>query len=65
MKKIKLLLTSLLATIMLLAMFSCGGGEDPCSLFRSISFPVGEFFPPNTVCLPENYDEARTCFCCR
>ena len=45
---------------------SCGsGGEDPCSLFRHISFPVGEFFPPNTVTLPENYDEARSCFCGR
>ena len=29
---------------------SCGisGGEDPCCVFRNISFPVGEFFPPNT-----------------
>ena len=25
------------------------GAEDPCSIFRSICFPVGEFFPPNTV----------------
>lgn len=23
--------------------------EDPCCIFRNISFPVGEFFPPNTV----------------
>ena len=30
---------------------SCGisGGEDPCCVFRNIAFPVGEFFPPNTV----------------
>ena len=26
-----------------------GGAEDPCSIFRNICFPVGEFFPPNTV----------------
>ena len=27
---------------------ACGDGcEDPCALFRNISFPVGEFFPPN------------------
>ena len=45
---------------------SCGSGsEDPCSLFRNIAFPVGEFFPPNTVCLPDNYEEARSCFCSR
>lgn len=44
----------------------CAGGncgenpsEDPCDLFRSISFPVGEFFPPNTVRHPETYEETR------
>ena len=43
---------------------SCGtgGGEDPCGIFRNICFPVGEFFPPNTVKLPENYEDAK--FCC-
>ena len=43
---------------------SCGigGGEDPCVIFRNIGFPVGEFFPPNTVKLPENYEDAK--FCC-
>lgn len=42
---------------------SCGSGcEDPCGIFRNISFPVGEFFPPNTVRLPENYEETK-CFC--
>ena len=43
---------------------SCGtgGGEDPCGIFRNIGFPVGEFFPPNTVKLPENYEDAK--FCC-
>ena len=44
---------------------SCGNTDDPCSLFRNISFPVGEFFPPNTVSLPENYEEAKNfCACC-
>lgn len=37
---------------------SCGNGcgctEDPCAIFRNISFPVGEFFPPNTVQPREN-----------
>ena len=27
----------------------CGATMDPCCIFRNISFPVGEFFPPNTV----------------
>ena len=45
---------------------SCGSTDDPCSLFRNITFPVGEFFPPNTVSLPENYEEAKNfCACCR
>ena len=39
-----------------------GGGEGPCGIFRNICFPVGEFFPPNTVKLPENYEDAK--FCC-
>lgn len=32
---------------------SCSEGEcvqeDPCELFRQVQFPVGEFFPPNTI----------------
>lgn len=33
---------------------SCGGDdqpcqEDPCEMFRQVQFPVGEFFPPNTI----------------
>ena len=45
---------------------SCGSTDDPCCLFRNISFPVGEFFPPNTVSLPEDYEEAKNfCACCR
>ena len=43
---------------------SCGSGtEDPCGVFRNIAFPVGEFFPPNTVRMPENYEEC--CCACR
>lgn len=37
-----------------------GCAEDPCSIFRNIAFPVGEFFPPNTVPQP---DEGRNCCC--
>ncbi len=44
---------------------SCGCGccpsEDPCELFKSINFPVSEFFPPNTVGGPRDYEDARTC----
>ena len=46
---------------------TCNSGEsgnvDPCCVFRNISFPVGEFFPPNTVRTPENYEDAK--FCCK
>ena len=31
---------------------ACGGcdcQEDPCELFRSVQFPMGEFFPPSTI----------------
>jgi hypothetical protein len=38
-----------------------GCAEDPCSIFRNIAFPVGEFFPPNTVSAPE---DGRN-FCCK
>jgi len=42
---------------------SCGisGGEDPCCVFRNISFPVGEFFPPNTVSGKEQSQEPWCC----
>ena len=42
---------------------SCGisGGEDPCCVFRNISFPVGEFFPPNTVAGADKHEDC----CCR
>ena len=42
---------------------SCGTGcsctEDPCAIFRNISFPVGEFFPPNTVQISDDYESTR------
>lgn len=42
----------------------CGGQEDPCGLFRSVSFPMNEFFPPNTVEAPREYTEAKSyCTC--
>ena len=41
---------------------ACGDGcEDPCALFRNISFPVGEFFPPNTVKPPECCEDIKSC----
>ena len=38
----------------------CGGGsdDDPCSMFSRITFPVDEFFPPDTLSVPEGYREA-------
>ena len=43
----------------------CSGdiGDDPCGLFRNISFPVGEFFPPNSICKPETYEDTKN-YCC-
>ena len=29
--------------------------DDPCTLFSRVRFPVEEFFPPDTVSLPEDY----------
>jgi hypothetical protein len=46
---------------------SCGGGEcpeDPCDLFRKVQFPVGEFFPPNTITeTPDTYQDIRAGGC--
>lgn len=42
---------------------ACGGcdcQEDPCELFRTVQFPVGEFFPPSSVpSRGENYMDMR------
>lgn len=46
----------------------CTGGsdEDPCGLFRNIAFPVGEFFPPNSIHMPETYEDTRNyCNSCK
>lgn len=42
----------------------CGGGdpEDPCGLFKNVSFPINEFFPPNTVDMPNDYNGTKD-FC--
>ena len=36
-----------------------GNDDDPCTLFSKIHFPVDEFFPPDTLDIPEGYREAR------
>lgn len=42
----------------------CGcGTADPCDLFRSIAFPVDEFFPPNAVEKKCDYEGIK-CRCC-
>ncbi len=28
---------------------SCSSDDDPCEVFRQVSFPVNDFFPPNTL----------------
>ena len=33
------------------------GGDDPCTLFNRIDFPVNEFFPPDTVCESGEYHD--------
>ena len=39
----------------------CTGGasEDPCELFSNIAFPVNEFFPPNTIEMPGDYEGTK------
>ena len=45
----------------------CGGGgnNDPCDLFQSIAFPVDEFFPPNVLNNPGDYEGAKHYCTCR
>jgi len=38
-----------------------GGAEDPCSIFRNICFPVGEFFPHSTASPQENSGGSCRC----
>ena len=42
----------------------CDAQEDPCGLFRSVAFPVNEFFPPNTVEMPKDYTSTRSYCAC-
>ncbi len=44
----------------------CGGDvpEDPCGLFRSVAFPINEFFPPNAVETPNDYNSTRSYCAC-
>ena len=41
----------------------CSG--DPCDLFQRIAFPVDEFFPPNDLDLPGDYEGAKRYCTCR
>ena len=34
----------------------CCGCEDPCDLFQNIKFPVNQFFPPNCLSNPRDYE---------
>ena len=34
----------------------CCGCEDPCDLFQNIKFPVNQFFPPNSLSNPRDYE---------
>ena len=45
----------------------CGGSgcEDPCELFQNISFPVDEFFPPNSLNTPCDYEGTKQYCNCR
>ncbi len=44
----------------------CSGGdpEDPCGLFKNVCFPINEFFPPNTVEMPCDYNGTRSYCAC-
>ena len=36
-----------------------GSEEDPCAIFRTVQFPMEEFFPPNTTPQPESYQDSE------
>ena len=42
----------------------CDAQEDPCGLFRSVAFPVNEFFPPNSVETPCDYNATKSYCAC-
>ncbi len=37
--------------------------DDPCSLFRTMSFPVNEFYPPSYIAQERDRDSGRKCGC--
>ena len=39
--------------------------QDPCGLFRSVAFPVSEFFPPNSVEMPKDYISTKNYCSCK
>ena len=41
------------------------GSDDPCQLFQNIAFPVEEFFPPNSLEIPGDYEGAKQFCSCR
>ena len=43
---------------------SCDSQEDPCGLFRSVAFPINEFFPPNSVETPCDYNSTKNYCAC-
>ena len=43
---------------------SCDSQEDPCGLFRSVAFPINEFFPPNSVETPCDYNATKSYCAC-
>ena len=42
-----------------------GGGSDPCDLFKRIAFPVDEFFPPNDLDNPGDYEGTKYYCSCK
>ena len=36
-----------------------------CGLFKNVCFPMNEFFPPNTVEMPKDYNGTRSYCACR
>ncbi len=43
---------------------SGSGGEDPCTVFGKVQFPMDEFFPPNTSAPVESCQDLKNCCSC-
>lgn len=39
--------------------------DDPCQLFQTIAFPTDEFFPPNALDNPGDYEGVKQFCCCK